>query len=296
MISYCIAAFRPWFARRLIADLIRKTTAPYEILVWVNTADPEFEGFLENLRAAGRPVRVIGRSPQNIGMTAFRKLFAQAQYDLIVQMDDDVIFVTPRIAEICAEIFARFPTVKQLVADCWQDEYTSGARPAWSAYSAFDETFGLYNGPIDGWFSVYHRSILPLINRSFPGRSLRVRGKTKFPWFELEYRDSRKYFFLASSVPKRLAKRRQFGLLCTRFKVFHVVGAHYMTYFNAADFELQKYRALGRDDLVQHFEKWRGRTAPLEILEERVKQIELALSQAPAPCPTSSAAPCKGRC
>src|SRR5215471_12098375 len=118
MISYCIVAYRPHYSSLLIQDLMRKTTAPWEILVWLNVDDAEFEGFLQT---TGAPVRIVGKTPENIGMEAYPRLFHEARHELIVQIDDDVIAVSKRIAEQASDIFARFPRVKQLVADVWQD-------------------------------------------------------------------------------------------------------------------------------------------------------------------------------
>ena len=286
MISYCIPVFRPWFAKRLISDLIRKTSTAYEILLWLNNVkDAELDAFLADVRAAGHPVRVVGRTPENIGMQAFANLFREARYDLITQIDDDVICVTPRIAEICAETFARFPKVKQLVADCWRDEFTSGARPARSSYRTFEATCGLYDGPIDGWFSVYHRSILPVLIRSVPGYSIKIRGKRRFPWVHLRLCSPSRYFCMGATVQSRLARRGELGLLCTRFKVFHVTETHYVSYFNVIDFEIEKYRRVGRDDMVKHYEKRRSTVAPREVLEAHVKQIEKELA---TPIPSNS--------
>jgi hypothetical protein len=193
--------------------------------------------------------------------------------------------VTPRIAEICAETFARFPTVKQLVADCWRDEYTTGARPAQSCYRTFDASFGLYEGPIDGWFSVYHRSILPVLMKSVPWYSVRIRGQRQFPWIRFSLSSPSRYFCLGGRIRSRLARSGKLGLLCTRFKVFHVIGPHYVSCFEAMDFEIKKYRALGRDDLVKHYEEGSSQVAPREALESRVNQIEKELS---APIPSNA--------
>jgi len=255
VISYCIPVYRPWYAKRLISDLIRKTSAAYEILLWLNVDDGELEMFLAHLQAAGHPLRIVGKTPQNIGMEALAGLFAEARYDLLTQIDDDVICVTPHIAEICAEIFARLPKVKQVVADVWQDEFTTGARPGWACYRPFDVRHGLYNGPIDGWFSVYHRSVLPLITGLPIGQ----------------------YFGLGCAVKARLAQHGCYGLLCTQFKVFHVIGPDYASYFDALEFEIAKYRRLGRRDIVGWYERAKNSVATKEILRARVQQIEIAL-------------------
>src|SRR6266702_3980710 len=119
MISYCIASFRPTYSSLLIKDLIRKTTAPFEILVWLNTDDSGYETILEEQRAKGAPLRIVGRTPENIGMQAYPLVFQEAQYELIAQIDDDVVAVSRNIAEYASEVFSKFPSVKQLVADVW---------------------------------------------------------------------------------------------------------------------------------------------------------------------------------
>src|SRR5215475_10518274 len=205
MISYCIASYRPNYSSLLIRDLIRKTTAPFDILVWLNIDDPAYERFLEEQQAAGVSLKIVGKTPENIGMKAYSSLFEQSSYELIVQIDDDVIAVSKNIAEQAHDIFSRFPFVKQLVADVWQDDYTTGARPPMSCYRAYESEYGLYEGPIDGWFSIFHRSVLPLA--------------TTLP--------SSSYFPLGGQLRNYLRANGSLGLLCTKFKVFHVIGPQY---------------------------------------------------------------------
>lgn len=256
MISYCIASYRPTYSLLLIKDLIRKTSAPFEILVWLNTEDDEYERSLENLITDGAPLRILGKTPENIGMKAYRSLFQQSRYDLLVQIDDDVIAVSRKIAEQASEIFSTFPRVKQLVADVWQDDYTTGARPPIGNYRSFAPEHGLYDGPIDGWFSIFHRSVLPLVEES---------------------QDS-VYFPLGGRLKNRLRQHGSVGLLCTKFKVFHVIGPQYASYFGMLDFEIEKYRRLGKMDLVNWYETGKQALPPREELEARVKKILEALN------------------
>jgi len=58
-------------------------------------------------------------------MRAYRMLFTAARYELITQIDDDVLRISPQIAERAAAIFKAHPKVRQLVADTWQDEFTT---------------------------------------------------------------------------------------------------------------------------------------------------------------------------
>jgi hypothetical protein len=255
MISYCIAAYRPQYSSLLIQDLARKTTAPFEILVWLNVDDADFEQFLAAQQQLGVPLRIVGKTPENIGMQAYVRLFHEARHELIVQIDDDVVAISKRIAEQASDIFAKHPRVKQLVADVWQDEYTTGARPPMSAYRAYELAQGLYDGPIDGWFSVFHRSVLPLAE-SAP-RSI--------------------YFPLGGHLKNCLRAGGQLGLLCTKFKVFHVIGPQYASYFGMLDFEIQKYQRLGRTDIVSWYESAKETLPGKAELEPRVKEILAAL-------------------
>ena len=255
MIPYCIASFRPKYSRLLIEDLIRKTTAPFEILLWLNVDDADYNSFLDEQIARQMPIRIIGKTPENIGMRSYPLLFEQARHDLIVQIDDDVIAVSKNIAEQAHEIFCKFPQVKQLVADVWQDEFTTGARPPMPAYRTYDAAYGLYDGPIDGWFSVFHRSVLSLIERNVS-----------------------EYLPLGGLLRNRLRAKGNLGLLCTRFKVFHVIGPHYASYFEMLDFEIEKYRRLGRMDIVEWYETARSSLPSKEELEPRVSGILAALA------------------
>jgi len=112
MISYCIASYRPTYSTLLVQDLIRKTTAPFEILIWLNTDDERYEKFLEEQRSQGAPVRIVGKTRENIGMQAYPLLFAESQYDLIAQIDaqsikDHVDDLTALVVQADADIKKR---------------------------------------------------------------------------------------------------------------------------------------------------------------------------------------------
>ena len=254
MISYCIAIYRPTYARLLIADLAAKTSVPYEILVWLNVADAEFDAQIEAAMRARVPVRVVGRSPENIGMVAYQRLFREARYGLIVQIDDDVVCVSPGIAQRAQRLFQKFPAVRQLVADVWQDELTTGARPPMDQYRALDISEGLFVGPIDGWFAVYHRSILPLL--------MQIPMEPYFP--------------LGAAIRARLERRGQLGVLDRGMKVFHVIGPAYAAAFGMLDFEIAKYRRLNRHDIVNWYEGY-ARGAGPEHDRQRIAGIRASI-------------------
>lgn len=251
MISYCIAVYRPTYARSLIADLCAKTSVPYEVLLWLNCEDPSFESFLEESAATGCPIQVLGRTPENRGMEVYLELFRAARYPLFVQIDDDVVSVCRGIAERAAQIFRRHRNVRQVVADVWQDEYTTGARPEMSHYRLVDPSDGLYDGPIDGWFSVYHRSVLSLLPRRLEGG----------------------YFPLGGMIKNVLTSHGLRGLLCTRLKVFHVIGPEYSSHFGMLDFEIEKYQRLGRRDIAEWYEGARRKLPAPADLQQLVASI-----------------------
>ena len=246
MISYCIVAYRPPYVRWLIQDLIRKTTCPYEILIWLNTADRDLMELIRSRQTEGDPVHVVGTTPENIGMVGFKHLFLRARYPIITQLDDDVLRVSHRIGEIATDIFARHPSVGQIVADVWQDDWTNGARPKLSDYTPWDSADGLLEGPIDGWFSMYHRSTLPVLMQA--------------PFS--------KYLFLGSWVRAMLAGSGRRGLLCTKVKVFHAIGPRYASLFGMLDFEIEKYQSVGREWLSEIYAGWKASPPPPALVEE----------------------------
>jgi hypothetical protein len=259
MISYCIAVYRPTYARLLLADLVEKTSVPFEILVWLNVTDPLLNAEIDAAIATGVPLRVIGRTPANIGMRAYGELFRASRYPLITQIDDDVVCISRGIAQRADRLFRQFPTVRQLVADVWQDEHTTGARPPIEEYTAFDAGEGLYVGPIDGWFAIYPRSILPLL--------------VGVPMT--------RYFSLGATIAQQLARRGQLALLDRGMKVFHVIGPEYAAAFGMLAFEIEKYRGLGRRDIESWYREYSTENASGEIIGRRIAAIRAALQKDP---------------
>ena len=257
-ISYCIACFRPVYAHHLIDELIQKTTVPAEILLWMNVADMSFEQFVADRTASGANIRVLGRTPMNIGIAAYRELFDASSSDMVAQVDDDVVCISPRIAETARTIFDRFPSVGMLTADVWQDEFTTGARPPMEQYREYSREFGLHDGPIDGWFAVYRRSSLALCSRIQPAR----------------------YSYLGCAIKAHLKSHGQDALLCTGMRVFHVTGPAYASHFGMLESEIAKYRMLGRRDMVAFYSQCKL-PAPL-VLSAKVEQIKKGLGEVPS--------------
>lgn len=249
MISYCICVYRPRLFYILLEDLIRKTSTPYEILVWINTRAPELEGYLNRLSYRGIPIKVVGSSSENIGMLGYKMLFKSAKYDMIAQVHDDVVCISRKISEKAQEIFGSNQAIGQIVADVVQDSFTTGGRPGDDAYSLLDASSGLFTGPLDGWFSIYHRSILQLL-------------------LDAPYE---RYFYLGSYIQMQLRSRKRDGVLCKAMKVFHLAGPAYASLFETVETEVKKYLGLGNKDTAEVYASLKSTP---EMLDQMVKEYE----------------------
>lgn len=248
MISYCVCVYRPRLFHILLEDLIRKQTTPYEILVWINTRAPDLEGYINRLSYRGVPIKIVGCSPENIGMLGYKMLFRSAKYDMITQVHDDVVCVSKNICEKAKEIFDARPEVAQIVSDVVQDGFTTGGRPGIEDYKIYDEPLKLLNGPIDGWFSIYHRSTLKLLLDS--------------PY--------QPYFYLGSYIQMQLRSRGKEGLLCSGMKVLHLAGPAYSQLFETVEAEVRKYTQLGNHSAA---ELYRSTKATPDLLNQMSQEF-----------------------
>ena len=132
----------------------------------------------------------------------------------------------------------------------WRQRQQRTDAPA-ALVALFDSPEGLYSGPIDGWFAIYHRSILPLL-ATVPSTS---------------------YFGLGATVRARLAQRGLLGVLDRGMKVFHVIGPTYARAFGMLQFEIAKYQRLGRQDIVAWYQRDPEKLPSVEYIQERVHRI-----------------------
>jgi hypothetical protein len=79
----------------------------------VNVGSDALDAELAAAVARGAPTRIVGRTPDNIGMQAYRDLFCAARHPLIVQIDDDVVCISRGIAERAQRLFKQFPAVRR---------------------------------------------------------------------------------------------------------------------------------------------------------------------------------------
>lgn len=249
--TYLLLVLRPYYASKLLSEIVRKTTSPYEVVVWMNCDSLEFEKRLSFLRSQGAPIRLVGKTPENIGMAAFRAMIGESAGDLLVQLDDDVIMISRRAVEFAREALSGRKDLGMVVASVWQDEYTSGAHGFPSSYILKDPEHCLYDGVIDGGFTFY------------PRESLEAMMKCSFS----------KYGGLGAETIHHLEQEGKVGYLSRRIKMFHLHGPIYHWYFNHLEEEIRKYRAVGFHAMADLYERHaeyptRGKLA------QKLKEIE----------------------
>lgn len=266
MISYCASVIRPKFARMLIEELIRKTTVPYEILLWLNVEDLSFEIFLQEKVRQGVRLHIIGKTPENIGMAGFKTCFEKARGTIITQIDDDVIRVSPHMSEVAQIVFGRYPDIRHVSATLWEeDQYSRLSREPWeSRHQLFDADLNLYTGAIDGWFSMYHRDLLPmLLSLPYGGR---VTG-------------------IGYMIAQRLRSQGKTPVLCRTLKVFHVKGPVYLSYYDMLDVQVWKLKQLGQsDEAVARYAKAKEWVPSKEKLEPFIRHVYEEIDR-PVPLP-----------
>ena len=84
----------------------------------------------------------------------------------------------------------------------------------------------------------------------------------------------------------RLAQRGQSGVLDPAMQVFHVIGPAYADAFGMLEFEIEKYRCLGRSEIVDWYERYRAGPVSREQLAGRIEAIRASLN-APASNPSA---------
>lgn len=250
MISYCLCLSRFAQGSMALRELIEKTKVPYEILVWMNTSDHRLIDTIQTLQAELAPIRVVGSTPNDIGMQGYRILFEQAKYDMIAQVDEHVILLQKGIAEKAAAIFKKYKDVKMVVADVIQDKYTDGGRPPMDQYKVFDEANGLYDGPVDGWFAIYDKALFPAL-------------------YDVNYDRS---FFLGSWARGKAISMKYRGLLCNQMKVFHAYGPAYAELFGTRAEEATRIRYFGNHPLADLY-------MSAVLTPENIREMRLRVDQ-----------------
>jgi hypothetical protein len=261
MISYCAVMIRPKFVRMLVADLVRKTKMPFEILLWMNVEDRPFEVYVTQQARAGVPIKIVGKTPENIGMRALKDCFQQAKGTIITQIDDDVIEMSAGTPEAAQFIFEKRPGIRHLSAMMWEDKYCYFKPPWIDKCKSIDPAMDLYHGPIDGWFSMYHRDLRDLLlSFSYDKRALST------GWIMSQRLGAKK------DGPK--------SALCRAMKVFHVKAPAYLNYYDLFETQLWKFEQLGqKKEDIERYRQLKARLPAKAVVEPYIQKIHEELDK-----------------
>lgn len=252
-ISYMLPCYRAYYTSRLLGEVAKKTTDSYELLLWLNVEDAGLESYIKTLQGIGYPIRIVGKTPENIGMSAFKPLIEAATGDYLAQLEDDVLFISKGASTVAAEILSRRNDIGMLSAEVWQDEISNGGHPRPEHYTCMDVKDQLFEGPIDGGLSVYPRKFVPQLLQS----------------------GFRTYFGLGCGMHVRLASIGIKAYKCRRMRIFHIIGASYHSLFpGMVQFEMQKYKMVGYHKMVENYKTELANLPPRSDLELRFRAIE----------------------
>lgn len=252
VVSYMLPCYRGHYAGKTIAEVVKKASCKYEFLVWLNLNDGALESQIEELARSGCNIKIAGKTPENIGMAAFKPMIEMASGSHFIQLEDDVLFVSCGADSVAVETIARHPKVAMLSSEVWQDELTNGGHPAPDTYRCADPVDQLFAGPIDGGFTVCPRS------------SERFLMESSFS----------RYFGMGAFVHSRINGAGLLAYKCRRMRIFHIIGASYHSAFpGALEFELQKYAAVGKTNLVEIYKNQAKTLPPTDYLLKKIKAI-----------------------
>lgn len=248
-----LPCYRGGYATQALSEVVKKARVPFELLVWLNVDHGPLEARIRDLQAAGERVEIVGKTPENIGMASFAPMIDRARGDVLIQLEDDVLFVNRGADLVASEILARRPEIFMLSAQVWQDELTNGGHPLHDTYTCVDPIDQLFHGPIDGGFTAYPRRAVSILRAG--------------PFY--------RYFGLGAQTHGAIERNGFKAYECRKMKIFHVIGAHYHSAFEGAvDFELSKYRSLGKENLVSRILEQTKTLPPLEYVQRKILAIQ----------------------
>ena len=150
--SYCITSRDLSRVRNLVDDLVRKTTANYEILLWV-AVDLDFEKYVADMVTRGIPISIKHKSPRS---TAIRDLFEFCQCGWVMQIDCDTPHIVdgynPKVS-IIIPTYKRQHVLMRTVKSVLVQSYKN-----WELIIVNNEVDGVLPGFTDPRISVYDHS------------------------------------------------------------------------------------------------------------------------------------------
>jgi len=201
-----------------------------EIIVGNNGSTDETEEVLKRYR-----VDKYIRKESNIGLELYRELFAQAEGDYIIELDDDVLELPRHFEREFERHFRAFPDYGLLGLDVIQNQYTNGAKPE-STHYRLDVRAGLTveEGPVIGCCLCISRKTFSKIG-GFENALLSMAKSED----DILYNRVRQAGFRAGILS---------GIRC-----FHASGPHYSKAYGYLQRDQEKYRISGLHDFVERY-------------------------------------------
>jgi GT2 family glycosyltransferase/glycosyltransferase involved in cell wall biosynthesis len=194
----------------------------YELIVGDNGSAVDTQEVLAKYK-----IHKLIRRETNEGLELYKELYAVAEGDLIIEIDDDVIELPLHFDRDMERYFEAFPEYGLLGLDVIQNEHTNGAKPDGRYYGRdFRNDLEIEQGPVIGCCMAIRRSLF----NSFGGFS----GET---------------LSLARSQDWVLADRvKKLGMhtgIMRGIKCHHARGPYYAAQYDRQALEVEKYRASG---------------------------------------------------
>lgn len=171
----------------------------------------------------------------NEGLELYKELYAAAEGDIIIEIDDDVIEFPLHFEREIERYLEAFPDYGLIGLDVAQDEHTNGAKPDGRYYGRdFKNGLEIERGPVVGCCMAIRKSIFNAIG-GFSGETLSLTRSQDW--------------VLADRV-------KQMGLhtgIMTGIRCLHACGPYYAARNGRLSLEVQKYQASGQSDRVEQY-------------------------------------------
>jgi GT2 family glycosyltransferase len=147
--------------RECVNNVLLRTSGNTKIVVWNNASSDGTREYLESL--SDERIRIV-HYHENIGQSAYRLAFEQADGHYLIELDDDVIDAPPDWDVRLLRAFCSVPDLGFLAADVMPNEHDHVStlrhvvRPHLYVPSTVNET-RLLEGPVGGWCAMTSREV-----------------------------------------------------------------------------------------------------------------------------------------
>ena len=225
----------------LVASIGNKNDC--EIIIYDNFSPDNtkevIESFYEKYSESITIKKIYGQ--ENIGLSAYKKLFSLAKGNIIIEVDDDILQFPSKVDEVFKIYFEKFKDFGYLALDVVQNEHTTGAKPDLKNYKVIErDGMSLELGPTGGWCTGFRRRDFNKIKFIF----------NSFNHYNFKHGEDG---FL-SKLFRILGKK---SAIISGIKCFHATGPYYSKEYGLLDRDIEKYMKSNRSDLVEWYSSFK---------------------------------------